>query len=199
MSSSARVSPDNGDREARARDGLIEHVAVAGATRLDQRVFRCGIGFGLEPDASAHLRVVREDIGQLRQLVGLDFAGAIALVRVCGLALLCRVHCALLEIGQGQLLAALEGFVCGFPGWARAGLQRIAVRSTRPALVVNRRGFEHQRLIGARDHLEYERCGRRERVHRDASIKLFLFRGQVVDRQIASSYTGQTKRRCGGK
>ncbi len=108
MSSSLRSSCDRSMLKRARPDALIEHVVVAGSAGLDQRILRACIGLGLQAHARAQRRVVGIDVRQVGQLVGVELTLAIAPIGIAQRGLFGEVGCTLIEVGQGQLLSALE-------------------------------------------------------------------------------------------
>ena len=72
-----RVAAPQVDVEAGAGKRLVEHIVVATATSLDQRVHRVRLGFGLQPDTGAHHRIIGKYVSQVRKLVGAQVTRAI--------------------------------------------------------------------------------------------------------------------------
>jgi hypothetical protein len=104
--------------------------------------------------------------------------------------LLVRIRRAQLEVRQRQLLAALERFVAGFPRRAVLNRRRVALsRCIRPALVVDLRRVEQQRLIDAYDPLEVEHAERGDQREVEATVALVTFRCLIVAHQSAAVFT----------
>jgi len=72
----------------------------------------------LQADLRADLRIVGEDVGEIRQIVRADLPCAVTLIQSGELQLLVEIGRARVEVRKRELFAALEGIVRGVPGLA---------------------------------------------------------------------------------